>query len=129
MKAGFKAMQAVGIKETTEAVAVLEEAISRAKDMQATMAGAKSVAELEMVMEKFARETPLPYLLIGIVGPMLDVQGGMKSIHAATIMHAAMDVEFLSRQMAWDAQFQGMSRKEIVLKLADIAKRKKAALQ
>lgn len=129
MTVDFKTMQAVGIGETVEAVAVLQDAIQCAKQMEAKMAEAKSEQELEIMMEKFATETPLPYLLVGIVGPLRDVEGGLKAVHAAAMMHAAMDIGPLAQRMSWDAMFHGMSRDEIVRKLVDIAQQKKRGLQ
>lgn len=129
MKADFKMMQAVGIGETVEAVAVLEDAIKCARQMEAKVAEAKSEQELEIMMEKFARETPLPYLLVGIVGPLRDVNGGLKAVHVAAMMHVAMDVDAFAQRMTWEAMFYGMNTEEIVRKLVDIAQQKKSGLQ
>lgn len=125
----FKTLQVVGVGEVVEAVAVLTDAIRVAKVMETDLLAARSVEELDMVMEKIGRATPLPYLMVTLVGPLRGVEGGLKPVHAAAMLECAMQVETMAQQMSWQARFAGMGTEEIVKALVEMAAHKKANLQ
>lgn len=125
----FKTQQVVGVGEVVEAIAVLTDAIRVAKVMETDLLAARSVEELDMMMEKFGRANPLPYLIVAMVGPLRDVEGGLKPVHAAAMIECAFQVETIAQQMSWQARFAGMGTEEIVKALVEMAAHKKANLQ